>query len=67
MIIVDDIIIHKVLKIIRVGRDFFILTHIRREDVVKVRKCNHHISIPNTKDGTMIRALADQAANSTIL
>ncbi len=66
-IIVNEITIHKVLKTMRVGNDFFILAQIKRDDVVNVKKCNHHISFPNTKPGTMIAALAIHAANSIVL
>jgi hypothetical protein len=66
-IIVKEITIHNVLKTIKVGKDFFILAHINNDDVHKVKKCNHHISLPNTKPGTMIAALAIQAANSIVL
>ncbi len=66
-IIVKEIIIHNVLKTIRVGNDFFILAQIKREDVRRVKKCNHHISLLKIKLGIMIAAFAIQAANSMTL
>jgi hypothetical protein len=56
-----------VLKTINVGNDFFMLAHISKEDVVSVKKCNHHISFPKSIPGTIITALAIQAKNSIIL
>jgi hypothetical protein len=56
-----------VLKTIRVGSDFLILAQIKRDDVKRVKKCNHQISLPNTKPGTMIAALAIQAEHSIVL
>jgi len=56
-----------VLKTIKVGNDFLILAQINKDEVVKVRKCKYQISIPNIKPGTIIIALAIQAANSIIL
>lgn len=67
MIIVNEMIIHIVLNTISVGNDFFMLAQINNDDVVSVKKCNHHISIPNIKPGTMITALAIHAANSITL
>jgi hypothetical protein len=67
IIIVNEIIIHNVLKTIKVGRDFLILDQIKRDDVKRVKKCNHHISLPKTNPGTMIAALAIQAVNSIVL
>lgn len=66
-IIVKEIIIHNVLKTIRVGNDLRILAHINKDDVNNVIKCNHHISLPNTNPGTMMAALAIQAHNSIVL
>jgi len=66
-IIVKEIIIHKVLKIISVGSDFFMLAQIKSDEVNKVKKCNHHISFPKTKPGIIIAALAIQAENSVTL
>jgi hypothetical protein len=66
-IIVKEITIHNVLKTIKVGKDFLILAHINNDDVIKVKKCNHHISLPNTNPGTIIAALDIQAANSIVL
>jgi hypothetical protein len=66
-IIVKDIIIQIVLNMIRVGKDFFMLAHINNDDVIRVMKCNHHISIPNINPGIMIKAFAIQAANSITL
>lgn len=66
-IIVREMIIQIVLKTIKVGNDFLILAHINKQDVVSVKKCNHHISLPNIKPGTMIEAFAIQAANSIVL
>jgi hypothetical protein len=66
-IIVKEILIQIVLKTIRVGSDFFILAHIKRDEVSKVKKCNHQISTPNTSPGIMIAALAIQAENSIVL
>ncbi len=60
-------IIHNVLNTINVGKDFLILAQINNEDVSKVKKCIYHNSIPNIKPGTMIIALAIQAANSIVL
>jgi hypothetical protein len=66
-IIVSDMIIHIVLNKINVGSDFLILAQINREDVSSVRKCIYHNSMPNTKPGTMMIALAIHAANSIVL
>lgn len=63
-IIVKEMTIHKVLKTINVGRDFLILAQINNDEVSNVKKCNCHISLPNTKPGTIIAALAIHAANS---
>jgi hypothetical protein len=52
---------------IRVGKDFLMLAHINNDDVTRVIKCNHHISIPNINPGIMIKAFAIQAANSITL
>jgi hypothetical protein len=62
-----DMITHIVLNNISVGRFFLIDAQIKSDDVVSVRKCKYQISIPNIKPGTMITALAIQAANSIIL
>lgn len=64
---VNEIIIHNVLKTINVGNDFLILAQIKRLDVSSVRKCMYHNSIPKIRPGTMIIALAIQAANSIVL
>jgi hypothetical protein len=50
-----------------VGSDFFILAHINRDEVKRVKKCNHHISLPKIKPGTIIAAFAIQAENSITL
>ncbi len=60
-------IIHNVLNTINVGSDFLMLAQINNEDVSKVKKCIYHNSIPNNKLGTMMIALAIQAANSIVL
>jgi hypothetical protein len=65
--IVNDMQIQIVLNTTKVGKLFLILAHIKADDVVKVKKCNHHISIPNISPGIIIRALAIQAHNSIIL
>jgi hypothetical protein len=67
MMIVNDITIQMVLKMINVGRDFFILAQINKLDVSSVKKCIYHISIPNISPGTIIIALAIQALNSIML
>ena len=67
MIIVNEIIIHNVLKTINVGNDFLMLAHINNDDVIKVMKWKYHNSIPKTNPGTIMIALAIQAANSIIL
>jgi hypothetical protein len=64
---VNEIQIQIVLNTIKVGKLFLILAHIKADDVISVRKCNHHISIPNINPGTIIKALAIQAQNSIIL
>jgi hypothetical protein len=56
-----------VLKTIRAGSDFLILAQINNDDVNSVTKCNHHISTPNIKPGTIIIALAIQADSSITL
>ena len=66
-IIVNDMIIHNVLNTINVGSDFLILAQINSEDVANVKKCMYHNSTPNIKPGTMMIALAIQAANSIVL
>ncbi len=66
-IIVKEIIIHKVLKTISVGNDFFILAQIKRDEVSRVRKCSCQISLPKIKPGMIIAALAIQALNSITL
>jgi hypothetical protein len=67
IIIVKDMIIHIVLNTINVGSDFFILAHINNDEVIKVMKCNHHISTPNINPGMMIAAFAIQAESSITL
>ena len=66
-IIVKEITIQIVLNTINVGKDFLMLAHINSDDVVSVKKCNHHISFPKTKPGIITAALAIQAANSILL
>ena len=66
-IIVKEIMIHIVLKTISVGNDFLMLAHINNDDVNRVIKCSHQISLPNTKPGIMIAALAIHADNSIVL
>jgi hypothetical protein len=66
-IIVKEIMIQTVLKTINVGNDFLMLAHISNDDVVSVKKCNHQISLPKTRPGTIIAALDIQAANSIVL
>jgi hypothetical protein len=56
-----------VLNNINVGKSFLIDAQINKDEVNKVRKCKYHISTPNIKPGTLIIALAIQAANSIIL
>ena len=63
----SDIIIQIVLNTIKVGNDFLILAQIKSDDVVSVKKCNHHISIPKINPGTIMSAFAIHAANSIIL
>lgn len=67
MMIVNDIVIQIVLNNINVGRDFFMLAHINKLDVMSVKKCIYHNSIPNINPGTMITAFAIQALNSIVL
>jgi hypothetical protein len=67
IIIVSDIIIHNVLNTISVGNDFLILAQINNDDVSNVKKCIYQSSTPNIKPGTIIIALAIQAANSIML
>lgn len=64
---VKDIPIHSVLNAINVGSDFLILAQISNDEVAKVRKCNHHISLPITSPGMMIAAFANHAKNSIVL
>jgi hypothetical protein len=66
-IIVSDITIQIVLNTINVGKDFLILAHINKDDVIKVMKWKYQISIPNIKPGTIIIAFAIHDANSIIL
>jgi hypothetical protein len=66
-IIVKEIRIQTVLKIIRVGKDFFILDQIKSDDVNNVKKCNHHISVWNIRPGIIINAFDIHAENSIIL
>jgi hypothetical protein len=56
-----------VLNRINVGNDFLILAQINNEDVNNVKKCKYHNSIPKINPGTIIIALAIQAANSIVL
>jgi len=67
IIIVKDMIIQIVLNTINVGSDFFILAHINNDDVIRVMKCNHHISITNIYPGMMIPAFDIQAESSITL
>jgi hypothetical protein len=67
MIIVNEITIHNVLKTINVGNDFLMLAHINNDDVIRVKKCRYHNSIPNSNPGTIMIALAIHAANSIVL
>jgi hypothetical protein len=64
---VKEIQIQIVLKSINVGSDFLILAHINKDDVIRVKKCKYHNSIPNTKPGIIIIALAIHDDNSMIL
>jgi hypothetical protein len=64
---VSDIQIHIVLNAINVGKFFFIDAQINNADVSSVRKCKYHNSIPNTKPGMIIIALANHAVNSIVL
>jgi hypothetical protein len=64
---VSDIQIHIVLNRINVGKSFRIDAQINNEDVINVKKCIYHNSIPNIKPGTMIIALAIHAQNSITL
>jgi len=64
---VSDIQIHIVLKAINVGKSFLIDAQINNEDVINVKKWNCHISIPNTKPGMIMIALANHAQNSITL
>lgn len=66
-IIVNDIIIQMVLNTIKVGNDFLILAQINNEEVIDVKKCMYHNSIPNIKPGTIIIAFAIHDANSIVL
>ena len=43
------------------------LAQISKDDVTKVKVCNCHISIPNTRPGMIIAPLAHQAHASIIL
>jgi hypothetical protein len=64
---VSDIQIHIVLKAINVGKSFLIDAQINNEDVINVKKCKYHNSIPNTKPGMIIIAFANHAVNSIVL
>jgi hypothetical protein len=64
---VSDIQIHIVLNKISVGKSFRIDAQIKSDEVISVRKCIYHNSIPNTNPGIMIIALAIQAQNSITL
>jgi hypothetical protein len=59
--------IHKELKAISVGNNFFIETQISKDEVNKLIKNNHHICFSNSSPGKIIIALENQAANSTLL
>ena len=65
--IVSDMQIQIVLNKINVGNDFLIDAQINADDVINVRKCIYHNSIPNINPGIMIIAFAIQADNSIIL
>jgi hypothetical protein len=56
-----------VLNAINVGSDFLMLAQINNEEVIKVKKCNHHISLPITSPGIIIAAFANHAKNSIVL
>jgi hypothetical protein len=56
-----------VLNRIIVGKLFLILAHIKADDVVNVKKCNHHTSTPNISPGIIMAALDIQAAASIVL
>lgn len=64
---VKDIHIQIELNSINVGRLFFMLAQISRDDVHKVTRCMYHSSIPKINPGIMITALAIQLANSMVL
>jgi hypothetical protein len=65
--IVKEIQIHIVLNKINVGNDFLIDAQIRADDVISVKKCIYHNSIPNINPGIIIIALAIHAAASIML
>jgi hypothetical protein len=56
-----------VLKATKVGNNFLLLAHINVRLVNSVKKYNHQICMPKTNPGTIIIALQNQLANSTIL
>ena len=50
-----------------VGNSFFSDAQISVSDVNRVKKYNHHMVMPKINPGTMIKALAPQLKNSTVL
>jgi hypothetical protein len=63
----QDIQAHIVLNPTRVGNSFFSLAQINVRLVASVKKYSHQTEIPKIKPGTIIVALANHDANSTIL
>ena len=59
--------VKQALKVINVGKSFLIDAQINNEDVINVMKWNCQTSIPNTKPGMIMIALANHAVNSIIL
>ena len=57
----------RVLKPTNVGNSFLLLAQISVSEVNSVRKNSHHTLRPKIKPGTMIMALVNHEAASTIL
>jgi hypothetical protein len=56
-----------VLKPTKVGSNFLFDAQIRAREVAKVKKYSHQREIPKINPGTIIKALANQDTNSTVL
>ena len=57
----------RTLNHIRVGSVLIVADHMRRMLVTNAKMYNHHIETPKRRPGTIIKAFAVKARNSTVL